>query len=98
MGVWRILHCGYYHSNGGPKLAASKLRVFFVFPFQKSLSQIILSPKFAYVQKKLYLCTRKGVSGIPDIDQVRVYDRTFAWQSHAWVSALIREGGIADII
>ena len=23
----------------------------------------------AYLKKKLYLCTRKGVSGIPDINQ-----------------------------
>ena len=39
--------------------------------------------KFAYLKKMQYLCSRKGVLGMPDIDQASVYDRTFAWQSHA---------------
>lgn len=42
---------------------------------------------FVHVKFFSYLCSRKGVA-----------NNFFAWQSHAWVSVQICEGGIADIV
>jgi len=42
---------------------------------------------FVYIKKKLYLCTRKGVSGRLRHKPSVVYESAFAWQSRAWVSA-----------